>query len=252
MTKQASKPNVISKTLEVIRAFTDHQKEWGVNELARFLDVPVSTLHRILKILRGENILEVSSETGKYKIGAEMIRMSSIISSKVDIKNVARPFMKKLSNMVNESVYLALYHPQHKKMSLIDSVHSSNNALQYVLELGVLQPIYFAASGKVILAFLGQEEIDSVFQAEGVSEEDQVKIRKEIAMIREQAYAFTINERKIGALGISAPIFDASQKVIGSLFCVVPVKNFDESKKDFFVRHVKEEAKNISNLLGFR
>ena len=251
MTKEGSNSNVISKTLDVLRAFTDKQMEWGVNELARYLEVPVSSLHRILKILKGENILEISSVTGKYKIGSEMIRMSSIISSKVDIKNVARPFMKNLSDKLNESVYLSLYHPQQKKLSFVDSFHSSNNALQYVLEIGVLHPLYLASSGKAILAFLDQGEIDMVFKESGIDKEEQLKIRKELEVIREQGFAFTMNERRIGAFGAGAPIFDSSQKVIGSLICVIPIKNFVESKVTFITDQIKTEAKNISYSIGY-
>jgi DNA-binding IclR family transcriptional regulator len=249
--KEAANSNVISKTLAVLKAFTDQQMEWGVNELARYLDVPVSSLHRILKILKNEGILEVSSESGKYRFGLEMVRMASVISAKIDIKNVARPCMKRLSNVLNESVYLAIYHPQHKKMSFIDSVHSSN-VFQYVLEIGVLQPLYIAASGKVILAFLNSTEIEAVFQEADINEEEEKGIRKEIELIYSQGYALTSNERNIGAFGIGAPIFNASQEVMGSIISVIPLNNFNENKKDTIIRHVKEEAINISRALGYR
>lgn len=250
VTEKGLNSNVISKTLAVLRAFTDVQKEWGVNELARYLDVPVSSLHRILKILRAENILEMSS-AGKYKFGSEMIRMSAIISSKVDIKSIAKPFLSKLSDWLNESVYLALYHPQHKKMSFIASVHSTNNALQYVLELGVLHPLSLASSGKVILAFLDPQEIDAILAEQGIRSKEQEQLRQELNAIREHAYSLTMDERKIGAFGISAPIFDASQKVIGSVVCVIPIKNFDESQKEAIVQQVKEQARQISHALGY-
>src|SRR5699024_5091314 len=89
--------NVISKSLLVLRSFTDVKKEWGVNELARYLDMPVSSLHRILTILKDEGILAFSTNTQKYNIGLEMIRLSSIVFSDLDIKNIAKPFMESLS-----------------------------------------------------------------------------------------------------------------------------------------------------------
>ncbi|WP_126424926.1 IclR family transcriptional regulator [Brevibacillus marinus] len=250
MPKESSNQNVIAKTLAVLRAFTDKQMEWGVTELARYLEVPVSSLHRILKTLRGENILQVSPESGKYKFGPEMVRMASIISAKVDIKSVARPFLERLSETVDESVYLALYHSQHKKLSFVDCVHGSK-ALQYVLEIGVLQPVHIAASGKVILAHMEPAEVAKVLEQEGIDEEGRQKISAELERIRIQGYAMTANERKVGALSIGAPLFDASQKVIGSLICVIPVNSFDETKKDLLVLRVKEEAAGISRALGF-
>ena len=52
--------------------------------------------------------------------------------------------MKNLSDKLNESVYLSLYHPQQKKLSFVDSFHSSNNALQYVLEIAVSASFIFS------------------------------------------------------------------------------------------------------------
>lgn len=245
------KPNVMSKAFAVLRAFTDQKMEWGVNELARYLDIPVSSLHRILKSLREENVLQVSHQTGKYKCGTELVRMASIISVHVDIKSIARPYMQRVSSAMNESVYLGLYYPQHKKLSFVEGVHSKN-PLQYVLEIGVLQPIYFAASGKVILANLDKEEMKAVFEHERVSVEEQERIHKDIDQIRRQQSAVTFGERLSGAAGIAAPIFDASQRVIGCITCVIPFNHFDESQEDTIIKFIKEEAENISHALGYR
>lgn len=251
MTKKGIDNNVISKTLAVLRAFTDEQMEWGVNELARYLNFPASSLHRILKILRKENILEISPETGRYKIGAELVRLSSIIYVNVDIKSIARPFIQRLSEQFNESVYLALYYSQHKKIAFVDRVLSSN-ALKYVLELGVLQPVHVASSGKVIMAFLEKEEIEAIFREVNITGDERAILERELEKIRKQGYAMTANERKLGALSIGAPLFNASNKVFGSIICVIPVNSFDDSKKDIMIKNVKETAQHISYNLGYQ
>lgn len=177
--------------------------------------------------------------------------MASIISAEVDIKKVAKPFMKELSVSFNESVYLTQYHAQHKKLSFIDCVNSPK-PLQYVIEIGILQPVHIAASGKSILAFLDPEEVEAVFQVEAVNEEKRGDLYREMEIIRNQGYSLTSNERMQGALSIGAPIFDASQKVIGSIIYTIPVNRFDERQKDQVVQQVIEKTGNISYALGFR
>lgn len=251
MKSRAFNSNVISKTFAILRAFVDEKVEWGVNELARYLDIPASSLHRNLKTLREENILEMSVHTGKYKIGPEFVRIASIISSQVEMKNVARPFMQEVSSVFNESVYLGLYHPQHKKLSFVEGIHS-HNPLQYVLEIGVLQPIHIAASGKVILSYLENEGIQAIFNEENVSLEEQKRILEEIQFVREQGFLITLGERLVGASGTAAPIFDSSQKVIGCITCVIPLTQYDERPKDNIAKKVMEEAAKISRVLGYR
>lgn len=241
---------VIAKTLDVIRAFTDKQTEWGVNELARFLDLPVSSLHRILKTLREQHVLQVHPRTGKYTFGPELMRISSIVYAKSDLKNIAEPFLKRLSETLNETVYLALYYRQHQKLSFIYRVQSPS-ALQYLFELGVLQPVHIAASGKAILSFLSDEEIQSVLDAEKVEAADRAALWDEINTIRKLGYSITSSERKKESIGIGAPLFDASNQVIGSIICAIPAHLYDIRRKDFIVQNVMEEAGNISRNLGY-
>ncbi|MBO1514056.1 IclR family transcriptional regulator [Metabacillus bambusae] len=244
-----SNSNVILKTIMVLKAFTDKQTQWGVNELSRYLDFPVSSLHRILKTLREEEILQVHPQSGKYIFGSELVRISSIVNSKSDIKVITEPNLKRLSQTLDETIYLALYYPQHMKLSFVHNVQSSA-ALQYLLELGVLQPIHIAASGKAILAFLSHEEIENILEQEGVGETEKVTILSDLDIIRQLGYSFSESERKQGSIGIGAPIFNSNNLVIGSIICAIPANLYDESKKDFIVQQVVKEANNISYNLG--
>ncbi|GGJ73542.1 IclR family transcriptional regulator [Virgibacillus salexigens] len=246
--------NVISKAFAILRAFSDVKLDWGVNELSRYLDIPVSSLHRNLKTLREENILEVSPQTGKYCIGSEFIRIASIISSDIDIKNIARPFMQDVSTQFDESVYLGLYHSASKKISFVEGIHS-HNPLKYVLELGSLQPIHFAASGKSVLAYLEDEVIESVLEKEQVSIEQKKQLYEELQLVHKQGYLTTYGERLDGASGTAAPLFDASQNVIGCITCVIPIRFFlayNPEEKNLLGYRIKQQAEAISHVLGYR
>ncbi|MFC4409939.1 IclR family transcriptional regulator [Chungangia koreensis] len=242
--------NVISKTFTILRAFTDSKSEWGVNELSRYLKMPVSSTHRMLSMLKEEHILEYSEVTNKYRVGTDFIRMASIISTNVDVKKVARPYLENLASVLHHSVYFALYYPQHKKLSFVDSVKSSF-ALQYVLDIGVLEPVSIAASGKTILAYLPESEVEEILDAEGLSNSEKKKTKEEIKRIIQLGYAITSNERKQGALSVGAPIFDARKRVIGSIICVVPIADYKEENESLYIKKVKEAAQDISYTLGY-
>lgn len=242
--------NVISKTFQLLRAFTDHQEEWGVNELARFLDMPVSSVHRMMQMLKDENILTLSNISGKYQIGKEFIRISSIVLAKSDIKRVAQPYMEDIAKTTGHSVYLSQYYEQYKKLAFIDSVRSSY-ALQYVLDIGVLQPIYVAASGKSILAYLETEVINDLVEKKIKDKDEKERLYAELSQIRENGYAITSHERKKGALSIGAPIFDATKKVIGSIICVIPILEYKKEFEDMYIQNIKYNASKISYLLGY-
>lgn len=222
----------------------------GVNELARYLDSPASSLHRILKTLREEGILQLVPETNKYTIGNEWARMSSVVNVKFGIKVVAEPALKRLSQEFNQSVYLAIYQEQHQKLSFILDIHSQN-ALQYRLELGVLQSIHIGDSGKAILSYLSDDTINSILEQEQVSPQERERIWDHIQEVREKGYSYTSSERKSESIGIGAPLFDATGKIAGSIICAIPFNLYKEELKESMIQRVVETAGEISYSLGY-
>ncbi|KQY94354.1 hypothetical protein ASD24_01990 [Paenibacillus sp. Root52] len=244
-----NKSNVTLKTLTIMKAFIDQQAVWGVNDLARYLNSPPSSIHRILKTLREENILHIIPETNKYTIGNEWVRLSSFISANFGLKSVAEPYLKKLSQDVGQSVYLAQYQEQYRKLSFILGIHSSN-ILQYRLELGVLQPIHIGASGKAILAFLSDEKIGEVLEQEEVQPTDVQHIWSDVEKIRSVGFSYTFSERKNESIGFGAPIFDATNQVVGSIICAIPLSLYKEENKQGTIDKILETAREISYHLG--
>jgi len=244
--------NSISKTFEVIRAFTDQQGQWGVNELARYLEVPPSSLHRILKTLRQENILMVDELTKRYQIGEEMIRLSSIVTSKIGIKQIAQSPLANLAEKIEESIYLGLYQPMHEKLAFIECFHSTKNAVQYVLEIGKLQTLTKGASGKVILANLPPAKVKRIFEQENLTQEQRDIIYEQIKFVHENGYLITNNERNVGAFGLAALIFSGTGEIVGCVCCVIPTKVFEGDLLDYNVQNILRTANDISNLLGYK
>lgn len=244
------KQNVISKVLQIIRAFTD-KNNWGVNELARYIEMPVSSVHRMLSVLKEENILTFSKDTKQYVIGDDFIRIASIISSNTDLKKIAQPYMQNAANNTGHAIYLAQYYPEHNKLAFIDSVKSAA-ALQYILSIGVLQPIHVAASGKSILAFLEEDIIKEILEQNIEDTRTREFVYKDLIKIRKNKYTITSNERKQGALSVGAPIFNSSNQVIGSVICVLPENMYNEKDKLLYINNITSAALKISRLLGYK
>src|SRR5690625_2233457 len=204
----------------MLRAFEDKKPACGVNEIARYLELTGSNTHRNAQILTHKATVEMYTQSFKYNVHRMTLRSASIISYQIELKKNAKPFLEDISSTSNESVYIVIYHPQHKKISFVEGIHSPN-PLQYVLKVGALQPIHIAASGKTVLAFLENEEIQGIFEDENVGLAEQNRIRQDIQLVREQGFLVTLGERLVGASGTAAPIFNSTLKVIGCVRAVL-------------------------------
>ncbi|MCM3716515.1 IclR family transcriptional regulator [Alkalihalobacillus oceani] len=247
----AEKMGVVNKTFLVIKAFVDVQSEWGVRDLAKHLNFPVSTLHRLVLQMQEEGILEYNDLTNKYKVGIEMIRISSCIASQVDIVKISRPLMEEFMQIHKETVSLIRYHPYERKIVFVDRVEGPD-PLQYIKEIGNLQPLIRGAAGKSILALLPPEDMNLIFQEEKLSDEEIKSIMQQLETIRSVGYASTEGEHVEGAKGIASAILDASGKPIGAIAYTAPLTRFDSANELALAEDIKEISRKISSILGYR
>lgn len=244
------KPNVINKTFKVINAFVDGNSQWGVRDLAKYLCFPTSTLHRFLLQLQEEGILEFNETTNKYQIGMEMIRISSVIASKIDIKMIARPILEKLVERHEETICLIAYYKKRRKIVFIDKI-SGPDPLQYVINIGEPQQVPYGSSGKSILAFLEQEEIDEIIEQEQFSESKRIMLNQELKEIREKGFVTSVGDRIKGSKGIGVPIFNSFGYPIGSIVYTIPITRFNSSKEEEMIQDLKDAAAQISSIFGY-
>ncbi|WP_090396042.1 IclR family transcriptional regulator [Natribacillus halophilus] len=247
---EAKRNNVISKSFKIIQTFIDVKSQWGVRDLARYLDMPVSTLHRLCSNLEEEKILEFNPQINKYEIGIEMIRMSASVSSKIDIKKISKPLMEEYVEKHKQSLYLILYHKYERKLSFIDKVNGPD-PLQYHINIGDLQPIPYGGSGKAILAFLSQYEFESIVKNENFTDEQIQALIQELEIIRENYFVYGEEGRIKGSKGFAAPVFDALGNVIGSICHTIPITD-DFSNEEEIIVDIKKTSKEISKLIGYK
>lgn len=246
-----AKIGVLGKTFKIIRAFVDVQPEWGVRDLAKYIGFPLSTLSRFLLQLQDVGILEFNPVSNKYKIGIEMIRISSAIVSAIDVKRIARPFMEELVEKHKEAICLVLYHHKERKIMFVDSV-SGPDPFQYVLSTGKYLPVPYGSSGKSILAFLEPSEIDKICDDENLSDKERSELMAELEDIRSKGYSSTQGQRIQGAKGIASPIFNTLERPIGSIVYTAPIMRFNMADEHRIAESIKSYANQISEILGYQ
>lgn len=245
-----TKMGVLGKAINVIRMFvdTDHS-EWGVRELAKEVDLPVATLHRILTQLQEEDIIKFNENSSKYSIGMELIRLSAKVSNNIDIKKITRPLLESLVMKYKETACLVLYSREKRKIIWVDKVNG-DSPLQYIITLGEYQPVPYGSSGKSILAFLEDQEIVEICKSENFSPEKIEDLMIELNEIRKSKVSVTTSERLIGSKGVASPIFNSANQVIGSIVISAPIERMDILNLEDLKKDVVLVASEISNVLG--
>ncbi len=241
----------IARTILVLRAVAQTQQEPTMKELADTINLPMSTMHRLLDLLMQEGMVERDDTTRTFRPGLEFYRLGALVANRMPLQEVARPFLEGAAREAGESSYLGLLDARALKLLFVMGVESGQ-ILDYRIPLNVPYALSYGASGLAALAWLGDEEIERVIVEEGADDKrDDESVRQALAEIREQGYAHTTGQRIPGAVGTFAPIFDGRDRIVGTLGYTVPESRFQKIDRRRLAGLAVHYAGELSKALGY-
>lgn len=247
----------VARVVRLMAVIAEADAPLSIAEIAARLGLPRPTAHRLVNLLREEGLVEADPTSHRYQPGGEYLRIGSLVAGRHSLSELAAPVMRELVRQSRETCLLGLYLPATHQM-MFAAQEASQHALGYQVELMQPIPVAWGASGRAILAYLPDAEVDAVAaraESSPVSGDPlptSAALRREITTVRERGFAYTRAQKIPESRGIAAPIIGADGIARGSLCLTIPEIRFDESKlealADLIIRHTAQ----LSALLGYR
>ena len=225
-----------------------------VTEVARFLDLDRSASNRFLLTLKDMGYVKVD-QRARYRLTLKVFEIGNKIANVVEVRPVARPYMRKLVNLYKETVNLGYL--DGFDIVTIDVV-SGRAVIRFDSPIGSRSPIHTLAMGKAILAFRPQEQqteyLESVdFQHFTPNTITNVKrFRKELENVHRQGYALDNEEWAIGVCCVAAPVFDFTNYPSHAISISGPSRNFTDEKVAQIVKDLTILCKSLFEELSTR
>src|SRR5512133_124447 len=99
---------VIKKAFDVLELIIDKNRSLGVTEISKTLVLSKSTVFGILKSLQDMGLITKSKTTKRYAVGQDLYKLSKKVLQGGLLSTVARPYMEKLAELIDESVFLCV------------------------------------------------------------------------------------------------------------------------------------------------
>ncbi|NLB11513.1 IclR family transcriptional regulator [bacterium] len=244
----------IKRAALILNTLGSQNKELGISELSRLLDLHKSTVHRMLVTLEDENLVVYNKTLQKYHLGIKLLELGSIAKRQIDIRNIAWPIMQEIAQKTKENVDLnILIDDRRVSIEKIESPHD----LRRAIKLGKSLPLYHGGSGKAILAFLPDSEIERILQKADLAPlgpnaiTNPGVLKEHLKEIREKGYATSFEERVLGVASIAAPILNEKHYAIASLSISGPIARLTKEKEPLFAMLIKKAASDISKNCGY-
>jgi DNA-binding IclR family transcriptional regulator len=205
MPKELGTSDAVSKTLRTLLMLTAHDS-LRVTDVARELDVAVSTAHRMLQIMSLHGFVEQEEGSRRYRLGPAAHHVGRRPAGR-ELAPTAHPHLARLSAELEETVNLLVL--DGSEAVFLDGVES-RRLVRVATRTGSRIPAYESAGGKALLACLPFAAVRSMYagrltRATRYTLPDLAELEHDLRLTRERGYALNLGEHvaEIRAIGVT-------------------------------------------------
>lgn len=222
-----------------------------MSDIAQGLGVHKSSASRLLATLRDGDLVEVNASSGRFELGAGLLRLAGRVVRRTDLAQVSLPFLRDLMTRSGETAYLSARHGSFR--AALQEVESTN-PVRMVAGIGHLYPLHAGAPGKVLLASLPDAEVSELLSAmphrRGRAQQDAARIRADLEQTRRAGYAISFEENIPNASSIAVPVRGHLGTVVAALGIAGVAPRWNRKRMLEFLPVLRENAREIGELLG--
>lgn len=245
----------VERAIAILKSFSHEKPEWGVNELSRELELHKSTVSRLMRTLERGGLLSRHPETERYRLGVDLIGMAAQVVSYMNVREIARPFLRQLAEACQETVNLAVL--DGGEIVNLEQIVPSARRVKNIGWVGRRMCPHCTAAGKVMLAHLSPQKLDRIlpdelerFAPRTITKPHELK--KELAQVRDQGYATAQEELEKGLNVVAAPVYDHTGGVRSAISVAGPAYRLPAELLPELAAVVMDTARQISEKLGYR
>lgn len=239
---------LVTKVLKVIEAIVEEKEDLRLCEIAKRTGINRATVYGILLALQREGLISKDPEKKTYSPSKNLIEFGKKILMRLDIRSIARPFLERLRDLFDETVFLGIR--QGDWLTILD-VLEAKKPFKITSPVGTQLPLIAGATGKVALSFLEEQEVRDLIRRIGLrkfSEKsivDEEEFVKEVRRAKEDGFSFDLEEYIKGVWACCAPIvYD------GRLFALIWIVGFTSFLEERRIPEIENEVRNTAKMIS--
>lgn len=239
----------VNRIFQVIEKIAESQTKIGITEISRVTGLPKSTVFRTVNALVDSNYL-IKDEFDKYGIGYKFIAIAKNYTSKLDLREIAGPYLVQLVQSYNVTAHIAVR--REDKAVYIEKIQPHSYVCMYS-EIGKSIELYCSSLGKSLMLGMSDEQFKDYIDRENFVKYtkntlDKNQLIEQMQEVRKTNLAFDYAEHEEGVYCMSVPIIDYSQKIIGAIS--ISSANAQLLKNSLAIEHIKKCGVEISRQFG--
>ena len=249
---QKETTSAIDKAIAVLDVISNCAAGVTITDIIEATKLNKIIIKKILNTLLDREYVFLDEKSGKYTLGFKSLELGISSLVNVNIVDIAIPYVKSLSNTINETCFLGVYNSGNV-VYLYKS--EGNNAIHTSSNLGHMRPAYCTGLGRILLAHQSQDEIERILQSSlpqytQKTITDSQQLNELLAKVRRENIAYDWEEVEEGLVCVASGIFNYSNEVVAALSIAGPSHRM-HNQIEKCASLLKETTNLISKRLGY-
>lgn len=209
--------------LEVVSRVTS-----GVTEIAERVDLPKSTVARLLSTLEDIGAVERAPDSAQYRLGRRLPEMCGPVDLTAQLSLTLRPHLERLAMQLGEATGFGV--PDGQAVRVVSQVESPN-PVQVRDYTGEVFPAHVGAPGVCIMAEWPEREVRRYLSRPLVAYTEHTMVHPQqvyerIVQVQRDRYCWVHEEFAEGISSVASVVRDPRGRVLGALHAHGPTYRF--------------------------
>jgi IclR family transcriptional regulator, acetate operon repressor len=244
----------VARALRILDILSEHGREMALSEVAGHAGLNVSTCHHLISTLAASGYVARMPGQRSYILGPKILVLGGACLRQVNLPRLAERHLDAISEATSEAVQLVVMHGT----DLVGILRrEARHALRVDVGIGgKFNAAHAAASGKAILAWLPETQVDRILAEKGMTAftpktiTTRKALNEELRLVRRTGLAYDRQEFQPGVACIAAAVRDHAGAVAGAISVSVPVLRGTPELIERMRNTVRDAARALSVELG--
>jgi DNA-binding IclR family transcriptional regulator len=242
----------LERGLRLLCEFSRQDKTLSAPELARRLDVPRSTVFRLLTTLERMGFVERNDGGRDYRLGMAVLRLGFEYLASLELTEIGRPLLDRLRDEISYSCNLVV----RDGRSIVYVAKSvTQTAFASHVNVGTRLPAHATVLGRVLLEDLTLAELRDLYPEDHLevfssnTPKTVVELFDMVQNDKQRGYVLQEGFFETSISTIAAPVRDHSGRVVAAMGATIPSPHIESDQLDLIVVKVRDTANELSRLL---
>jgi DNA-binding IclR family transcriptional regulator len=244
----------VKRATDIISLFSSSQTSLGVTQIAAALGLNKATVWGLITTLEQQSFLQQDPDTLKYGVGPKLFELGMVYVGSLEINAKASRLAHALASRSGCNVRIGIWDGGGVLITLL-ALPKAEDSLSH--QLGPRVPAYCSGIGKVLLAYLAPDELQTYLSQTELVRHTRTtivsveKLLLDLESTRERGYAISNEEMVPGLVALAAPIFGKTKKLVGAMSLSYSPAVVTRSQVDKLATDLVGTAAEVSRQMGY-